>query len=108
MSNTEHYILCRLRSSELKKFRPAVIHPFGWEGLDFFVHRPITTVLDGIPVYSAVFWVVTSVDTGMSLPVKNATTIEEAKRQAVDVLNGLGIDKVKEAIERGKQIEVKV
>ena len=107
MNNDDsHSLIYRLTNTELKKYHPPIIHPFEWRGIQFFIHRSIDIVADGNPVYSKAFWGVTSKDTGMALPIENAMTIDDARQQAVEMLEKVGLEKVKEAISRGK-VEVK-
>jgi hypothetical protein len=99
MKNDNTYFLAYQASAGIiKKYYPPQVYPFEWQGIEFFVHR----VLDGTdgdkPLYSTQFWQVSEKQTGMSLGITNATTIEDTKGQAVEKLGKVGIDKVKEKI----------
>jgi hypothetical protein len=81
-----------------------VVHPFIWHGIEFFIHRILYRLGNNKTTYSKQFWQATNKDTGMCLGIQNALTRENAKEQALAILEKYGLDKVKETIETGKKI----
>jgi hypothetical protein len=97
------------QGSKVEKYYPQNIEPFKWQGIEFFVHR----VIDGVdidsntavkkPLWSTQFYQVSEKSTGRSISLKNITTIVDAKAQAIQGLDKIGIDKVKEVISKVKE-----
>jgi len=101
-NDNTYFIAYQYSAGIIKKYYPPQAYPFGWKGIEFFVHRVIDGVEKEKPLYSTRFWQVSEKTTGTSLVIKNATTIEDAKGQAVEKLGKVGIDKVKEEISKVK------
>jgi hypothetical protein len=106
MKNDDTYFLVgrNPKSQIIEKHYPEMVHPFIWQDIEFFIHRILYRLGNNKPTYSKQFWQVTSKDTGMNLRVQGALTMNEAKEYALAILEKSGLDKVKEAIEQGRNI----
>ncbi len=89
-----YFLACQTQNKAIKKHHPPQVYPFEWEGIALFVHK----VIDGTdcekPLYSTMFWQVSEKSTGMSLSIKNAETILDAKKQSIAGLEKIGINMV--------------
>jgi hypothetical protein len=97
-----YFIAYQYSAGIIKKYYPPQIHPFEWQGIEFFVHRVLDGTKDNKPLYSTMFWQVSEKTTGKSLSIEGATTLTGAELLAKDKLKEIGVAKVKEVIAKAK------
>lgn len=83
-----------LALSDGEKYYPERVYPFQWNDITFFVHNA-RNFLTGI-------WDVSNKDTGLSLGIETASSIDRAKKQGIEKLEKAGIDKVEKIISKAK------
>ncbi len=97
-----YFIQYQMSAGITKNFEPEVIYPFKWNDIELFVHRAPSGLEDGQPIYSKTHWQATQKDTGISLSVESAMAITDAKKKAIEKLEKVGVDRVKEIISKVK------
>lgn len=101
MKNDGTYFIV-YQSIKIEKYYPPVVYPFDWQGIELFAHRVMDGAKKGKALYSVNYWQVSEKSTGRSLSIKNAMTMMDAKVQAMELLEKVGIDKVREVISKVK------
>jgi hypothetical protein len=84
------------------KYYPPEVYPFDWQGIELFVHRVMDGIEKGEIMLSANYWQVSEKSTGRSLSIRNAMTIQDAKVQAMELLDKIGVDKFQGIIAKAK------
>lgn len=85
-----------------EKYYPPEVHPFDWKGIELFVHKVMDGVEKGKALWSTKFYQVSEKTTGASAMLLNISTIVDAKTQAIERFNKIGVDDIRKAIAKVK------
>lgn len=92
MKNDGTYFLVILDpNGKITTTKPDLVYPFTWQGIELFVHRVYHCAELSI-LLGDKFWDVTVKDCGLCLKLKNITTIDEAKRVSIEILESKGLE----------------